>query len=171
SVHAVKPESGESVEQAWVGEGVPVGASKPLLAAYHNRLSRTPADGDIDIVVACNDEKMNEESGIARQAYGNRDLPFDVSLERDLTVSELRECLQQDVDLFHYIGHIDGGGFECVNGKLDASTLGSVGVDAFFLNACQSYEQGLELIQAGAVGGVVTLRDVVNTGAVKIGRT
>ncbi len=53
---------------------------------------------------------------------------------------------------------------------LDAGELDSVGVEAFFLNACQSYEQGMALIEAGSIGGVVTLNDVINSGAVRVGK-
>ncbi|HET7324020.1 MAG TPA: hypothetical protein VFJ06_06795, partial [Halococcus sp.] len=47
----------------------------------------------------------------------------------------------------------------------------SVGVDAFLLNACQSYQQGMSLIESGSIGGIVTLTDVLNCEAVKMGRT
>ncbi len=47
--------------------------------------------------------------------------------------------------------------------------MDSVGVEAFLLNACQSHDQGLHLIDAGSIGGIVTLGDIVNSGAVKMG--
>jgi hypothetical protein len=69
----------------------------------------------------------------------------------------------------HYIGHIDQKGFDCADGTLDAATLDSTGIDAFLLNACRSYQQGLHLIDAGAIGGIVTLTDIISDRAVKIG--
>jgi hypothetical protein len=39
------------------------------------------------------------------------------------------------------------------------------------LNACRSYRQGRRLIEKGAISGVVTLDDVINSGAVRIGKT
>ncbi len=54
---------------------------------------------------------------------------------------------------------------------LDTRELDTVGIEGFFLNACQSYDQGMALIDAGAVGGVVALNDVINSGAVRVGRT
>ena len=168
----LRPEQTDSMEQAWFGSGAPIGASKPTVEAFRNRLDRAPADGDIDITVVCNDPEMNEERDVVDTVYGSRtELPFDVSVHHELTRQELRALLAGETDFLHYIGHIDAHGFQCADGKLDAKTLETVGVDAFFLNACQSYEQGLALIQHGAIGGVVTLRDVINSGAVKIGAT
>jgi hypothetical protein len=168
----VSPESVDSLEQAWVGEETPFGASKATTQAYWNRLDRTAKQGDIDITVVCNDPEMASEEGVVEDAYGDRDeLPFDVSLKRGLSPQELSEVLQEDTDLLHYIGHIDAEGFRCPSGYLDARELNRVGVDAFFLNACTSYEQGMALIDAGSIGGVVTLSDVINSGAVRIGST
>jgi hypothetical protein len=44
----------------------------------------------------------------------------------------------------------------------DVSTLESVEVDAFFLNACDSHEQGQALLDGGAIVGIVTTVDVLN---------
>jgi hypothetical protein len=167
----VQPEASESLEQAWVGDGTPIGASKVSLQAYHNRLARSPTDGAIDITVVCNDSRMLRERDVVDEVYGSREeLPFDVRTAHDLTVDELRTLLTEDTDFLHYIGHIDREGFECSDGKLDATTFESVGMDSFLLNACQSYEQGEALIAAGAIGGIVTLADVVNSGAVEVGK-
>ncbi|ELZ91305.1 hypothetical protein C440_13364 [Haloferax mucosum ATCC BAA-1512] len=168
----VRPHSADSVEQAWVGEGTPVGASKATPTAYRNRLQRKPTTGDIGITVVCNDQEMLDESDIVDDVYGSReDLTFDVDAHYNLTRSELRAVLAEPTDFLHYIGHIDDGGFQCRDGKLDARRLTEVNAGAFLLNACQSYEQGLELVEAGAIGGIVTLSEVVNSQAVGVGRT
>lgn len=168
----VRPGEAESLEQAWVGTGAPLGASKPTGEAFKNRLNREQADGDIDITVVCNDPQMAEERDVVEEVYGDRDgLPFDISVHRDLTCAELEIVLTTQADLLHYIGHIDDEGFDCEDGKLDARSVDEIGVDAFFLNACQSYDQGMALIEAGGIGGVVTLREVVNSGAVAVGST
>ncbi|WP_338034870.1 hypothetical protein [Halococcus hamelinensis] len=168
----VEPEPDESLEQMWVGEGTPVNASKGSVEAYKHRLARTPTDGEIGITVVCNDASMDEERDFINETYGERDeLPFDITVERDLTVEQLKAVLSTQSDFLHYIGHVDPEGFECVDGKLDATTLESVGVDAFLLNACQSYRQGMALIEHGAIGGIVTLTDVLNCEAVTMGRT
>lgn len=168
----VQPEQTDSMEQAWIGEGTPIGASKTSLRAYRNRLNREPNEGDIGITVVCNDPKMADERDVVEGVYGSREeLPFDVRMHYDLTVDELRDVLAVETDFLHYIGHIDDDGFQCADGALDVSSVGDIGTDAFLLNACQSYEQGNHLIDAGAIAGIVTLNDVVNSGAVKIGQS
>jgi hypothetical protein len=167
----VQPETTGSLEQAWVGEGTPLGASKATAQAYRNRLDREPTEGAIEIAVVCNDPEMDAERADVDSVYGSRaELPFEVSMHHDLTVAELESILTSSTDFVHYIGHIEADGFECTDGKLDGGELESVGVGAFFLNGCTSYEQGMALVEAGAIGGVVTLSDVINSGALRIGR-
>ena len=168
----VEPAETDSIEQAWVGEETPIGASKAMLEAYRNRVAREPREGNIDVVLVCNDEEMNDELDSVEGTYGSREeVPFDVTTYRDLTPDRLALVLESDIDFFHYVGHIDEGGFECKGGALDVTSVSNVGVDSFFLNACSSYDQGVELIRKGAIGGVVTLNDVINTGALRVGRT
>ncbi len=167
----VQPATSSSLEAAWVGEGTPFGASKATLEAYKNRLDRTPTEGNIGITVVCNDAAMDEERGLVDEIYGDRaELPFDITVKHNLTTAALRAVLASRTDFLHYIGHIDNEGFECVDGTLDAAELDSVGVDAFLLNACQSYQQGMALIESGSIGGIVTLSDVLNRDAVTMGR-
>jgi hypothetical protein len=179
----VQPETADSLEQVWVGNGTPQGANKAITEAYRNRLNRVPTDGDIEITVVYNEftfsgdgepsgsPQMDEERAVIDDVYGSREqLPFDMTLHENLTTNELRAVLSSPTDFLHYIGHVDEQGFECVDGKLDAGTLETAGSDVFLLNACQSYQQGMNLIKAGSVGGIVTISDVVNSGAVKIGR-
>lgn len=166
----VQPEQTDSLEQVWIGEETPLGVSKATATAYRHRLERAPKRGDIDITVVCNDAEMEAEGDFVDDAYGSREeLPFDVSIHQNLTTDELATLLEQNCDFLHYIGHIEPEGFLCSDGMLDASDLDEVGVDAFLLNACASYEQGMALIEGGSIGGVVTLSDVLNSGAVRIG--
>lgn len=166
----VEPTRTESLEQAWVGDETPIGASKATPQAYHNRLAREHSTGDISITVVCNDTEMVEERNLVDDVYGSREeLPFEITAHKNLTCDELRTVLETDIDFLHYIGHIEPDGFECADGRLDTAKLNEVGVDAFLLNGCQSYDQGMALIDGGAIGGIVTLTDVINTGAVKIG--
>jgi hypothetical protein len=170
----IEPEGADSLEQAWAGADAPIGASKVSVEAFRNRLARDETDGDIDITVVCNDDRMDEEQDLAAAVYGSREeLPFDVRVYHNLSVAALRAVVETDSDFLHYIGHIDDDGLVCSDGKLDVRDLESdaVGVDAFFLNACTSYEQGMALIERGAIGGVVTLSDVLNSGAVNVGKT
>ncbi|WP_254544184.1 hypothetical protein [Halomarina pelagica] len=168
----VRPERTGALEEVWVGTDAPVGATKASTTAFRNRLEQRPKTGDLRIVVVCNDDSMLDEQDEASGVYGSRsNLPFDVTVHRDLTTDRLGLVLESEIDYFHYIGHIEDGGFLCSDGLLDARTLDTVGMNAFFLNACSSYEQGMALIDAGAIGGVVTLDPVINTGATTVGRT
>jgi hypothetical protein len=167
----VRPEPTDALEQVWAGEGCPVGASKAVPAGYRNRIERTPKTGDIDITVVCNDEGMTAELHGTDDIYGSRDdLDLRVTDRRSLSVDELAEVLRSDADFLHYVGHIDEGGFECHDGHLDVRELDRIGVDAFLLNACRSYRQGVAMLERGSFGGVVTLSDVSNAGAVGVGR-
>ena len=168
----VRPPETDALEQVWVGPGTPIGASKASLPAYRNRLSREPTEGDIGITVVCNDQRMAAERDAVEDVYGSREsLPFDVRTYYELPTDSLAEVLKADTEFLHYIGHIDAEGFRCPDGTLDVGTVDDIGVDSFLLNACQSYEQGMELIEAGATAGIVTLSDVINDGAVDIGRS
>jgi len=167
----VRIERNESLEQTWVGDGIPVGASKAMIRAFRNRLQRNPTDGDIIITVIVNDEEMASEGNIVDKVYASREqLPFDVEVHQRLKTKELETILRQDIDFLHYIGHIDDEGFECTNGQLDVTEINETGVDAFLLNACSSYKQAVGLINIGAVAGIATIRPVLNSGAERIGR-
>jgi len=168
-VHPADP--ADTIEETWLGDGTPIGASKALPGAFENRLGRSTSADSIDISVVCNAEEMADEGSVADETYGSRsELAFDVTVRTETSTDELGELLAEDRDFFHYIGHIDDDGFRCSDGRLDASEIDDVGMDAFFLNACQSYEQGRALVESGAIGGIVTVRDVANLGAVQIGQ-
>ena len=168
----VEPQAEDSLEQAWVGDRIPIGASKLSTAAFRNRLDRDPTDGDISITVVQNDARMSEERELVDGVYGDREtISFDVSVRRSLSTDELADVLASDHDFLHYIGHIDHEGFTCDDGKLDVTDLDVVGADTFLLNACNSYHQGLAMVERGAIGGIVTLNEVINSGAVDIGET
>jgi hypothetical protein len=169
-VRVVQPEPTDTIEHAWVGDGVPMGASKPTLAACERRLDAQPS-GTIDVAVVSNDPEMRAESDV-RERYGLRELvAFDIDTFEDLTGAELAAVLADDYDFVHYVGHVDDDGMQCVDGPLDARSLDGVGARAFVLNACRSYEQGLALVERGAIAGVVTLAEVGNDPATQVGRT
>jgi hypothetical protein len=48
---AVRIDGTDALEDMWIGDGVPVGASKGMVEAFRNHVTRTPSDGDIDITV------------------------------------------------------------------------------------------------------------------------
>ncbi len=168
----VQPDPVDTVEHAWVGEGIPLGANKATVEAYRRRIGRdTPERGPISVSVVCNDERMREEGEVA-DLYGLRDmLEFDIEVDHDLTRAEMTDLLASDVDFLHYIGHVDDRGMQCADGFLDLTGEAlEIGVDSFLLNACQSYRQGRALIDAGSRGGIVTLTDVANAPATELGR-
>lgn len=181
SMGTARPESGEdvvhlpgadSMSQAWVGDGFAVGAAKASTTSYLQRLEKY-AEGSsrISIDVIVNDDEMVEEADVS-EIYGSRNqFDFDIDVQKNLSSSELAAAFEQETDFIHYIGHVDPEGFDCPDGYLDANDLGNVGADMFVLNACSSYEQGQTLVDKGAIAGVVTLEDVINSMATKIGRS
>jgi len=167
-----RPEPADSIEQAYVGDGLPVGASKMTVDAYYRRLDFEPTtDPQIQVVVVCNDQEMTDEN-VVSEIYGTRDwIEFDIVFREQLTAMEMRELLRSNVDFLHYIGHVDDDGIRCADGYLDTRHLSEVNVSAFLLNACDSYEQGRGLVDAGAMAGIATVTDIVNEAATSVGRT
>lgn len=153
----------------WAADGVPVGSVKPSPIAHQRSLERDPSEAAIRILVVCNDDLMDAE---ATDLYGVRELlSFDITVTHNLTCAELRDELRSDYDLLHYIGHIDDEGVLCEDGRLDIRDVEDVGVDAFLLNGCRSYDQGAALIEQGSCGGFVTTERVGNRVATRAGRT
>ncbi|WP_226480137.1 hypothetical protein [Natrinema amylolyticum] len=163
----------ESVEHAWFADDIPHGASKATLEAYRNQLDRDARSESIEILLVCNDARMIGEHDLLDNVYGNRELlPFEVHSEFGVDTDRLATLLTEGgYDFFHYIGHATADGIRCPDGELDVRSLSSVDLGVFFLNACQSYEQGLALTRRGAFGGVSTYADVVNDRAVEAGET
>ena len=167
----LSPVDTDTYGHVWVGEGFPMGASKPTVEAYERRLDRQPADDSTTTVtLVCNDEEMLEE--LDEELYGFFDmLTFEVRSHSDLTTDELRDVLREETSFLHYVGHVEDEGVQCADDEyLDLRTMSETGVEAFLLNGCTSYEQGQALIDAGAFGGVVTLTSVSNAKATTTGR-
>lgn len=162
----------ETVPQTWnQGDGSEI-TSTALLSAFHQAVDQTPKDGPLEIEIVCNDSTMNEELITVYSIYGDRDdVPFDITIHHDLTTNRLQEVLFRESDFLHYIGHIDSAGFRCSDGVLDAGNIGKIGTKAFLLNGCQSHEQGVRLIKAGSIGGIVTTDEICNSEAVRVGHT
>ena len=167
-----RPAEADSIEQTYVGEGVPVGASKMTVDAFRRRLSYEPSnDPQTRVAVVNNDERMADEN-VVSEIYGTRDwIEFDISFDEALTTDEMRTLLRSDIDFLHYIGHVDPEGIRCPDGYLDVRKVTDVGVSAFVLNACDSYDQGYALVDNGAMAGIATVTDVVNEAATSVGRT
>lgn len=165
----ITPPSTETLEHAWVAEGVPVGASKPTAETCLRQLT-SPRESTPRVVVIVNDPDMAAETDVG-DIYGLRErVEMDVDIFTELTVEQTRTVAASDHDLLHFVGHVTSDGLQCSDGYLDARTLDTVGARAFVLNACRSYEQGRAFLDAGAVGGVVTLATVENESATRVGR-
>ncbi|WP_135827410.1 hypothetical protein [Halorussus halobius] len=164
----VQPEPVDTIEHVWVGEEMPIGASKATPDSLKRRLDVTPKH-HISVDVVCNDDRMREED-VVGDIYGTRDLyEFNVSVHNDLTTDEFRALLESGTDFLHYIGHVTEQGLECADGLLDVAELDETGVRGFFLNGCRSYEQGEKLVEKGSQVGVVTLAKIGNEPATDVG--
>lgn len=162
----------DSINHSWIGPGFPMNASKPTLAAYERQLTRQKPPGSrIDVHVVCNDPEMRNER-IVGDIYGTHDLlDFDVAVSTDITREELAEVFASTADFVHFIGHVGAEGMQCADGYLDVADIEEVNVASFLLNACRSYRQGQQLVERGAIGGIVTLSKVLNTPATAVGRS
>ncbi|WP_336134334.1 hypothetical protein [Natronomonas amylolytica] len=157
----------------WVGDDIPLRANKFLAEGYRNRHQREPLETTtITVTIVCNESWMDGEAAAVEELYGAREeLPFEIRTHERLGREELADVLRRETDFFHYIGHAESRGLKCTDGFLDIETLPSVGADAFFLNACQSYQQAAAFVESGAIGGIATLSDVINEPAMTVGRT
>ncbi|MFC4552022.1 MULTISPECIES: CHAT domain-containing protein [Halorussus] len=165
------PDIDEAIEQAWVGDGTPERGAKLVREAFEHPQGE-PTDGTIDVTVVCNDEEMRAEHDTVADVYGTREVvPFDLDCRFGVETDELRDLLAADTDLFHFIGHIDGDGFECPDGVVDATTLAKTGATTALLNGCRSHDQGVALVERGTKAAVVSLADVGNRGASEVGET
>ena len=161
----------DALEWAWVGDGTPIRGTK-LVAEAFARETPDPSDGTVDVTVVCNDEAMREEWDSVGEIYGSRDdLPVDVTARVGVAAADLRDLLAEDCDVFHFVGHIDGRGFQCPDGVLDAAAVEETNATTALLNGCRSHDQGVDLVKAGASAAVVSLSDLFNSGAVEVGET
>lgn len=168
----VAPTSTDALEHAWLGHGMPIGANKLIKSAFENKLERSSSTEGIDITVVCNEQEMSPEFDAGDDLYGKRDeLAFDIDVHRNLSTDELESVLTTPTDFLHYIGHIEEGRFICADGELDIESVDDVAVDTFLLNGCRSYEPGIQLINSGSIGGIVTYSEIANKSAIPIGRT
>ncbi|ELY69510.1 hypothetical protein [Natrinema versiforme] len=174
SVDIVKPDLRSGRTHGWLADGVPIDVFKSTAEAYHNRLEFLERTSDsTSICVVLNDPEMAGEHDDVAEIYRQRseELSIDVSVAESLTTAELARIFEDDHDFVHYIGHCETDGLCCPDGTLATSSLGRCNVETFFLNACGSFYEGLELIEKGSVAGAVTVTKVLNDHAIKVGST
>lgn len=174
TLRLVEPEvNDESIEHAWFGDTLPMGASKASVDSFEHQLAQGQRSESINITVVCNDPRMLDEQVSLDDVYGDRsDQPYNIDSYFGVPQAELASLLtDESCDFLHYIGHATPTGLRCTDGELDVRELDAVGVNVFLLNACRSFEQAEALVEKGSFGGVATLGDVVNEHAVEIGHS
>ena len=171
-VEPVKPILGPGRVHGWLADGVPVDVFKALPEAYEHRSSDRDAS-PTSVVAVLNDAEMSSEHDDAAEIYrrGTADLDIDVSVCERLSRSELARVFEADHDFVHYIGHCETDGLQCRDGMLSADELDRSGAETFFLNACGSYREGIELVTRGSVAGAVTFEKVLDGHAARVGTT
>ncbi|MDS0299130.1 hypothetical protein NDI76_10275 [Halogeometricum sp. S1BR25-6] len=172
-VNPVKPVLGAGRVHGWLAEGVPIDVFKSVPEAYEHR-SRYPEDPQsLSVVAVLNDKRMIDEYNDAAEIYesGPAGLDIEVEVKERTTRAELTEVFESAHDLVHYIGHCDESGLRCVDGNLAIENIEESNVETFFLNACGSYYEGLELVEKGSVAGAVTFDKVLDGHAARVGTT
>jgi hypothetical protein len=157
---------------AWLAPGRPIDAHKAIPAAFENRYRFRDRDTDrLQVAVVLNDREMGDEHSAVAEIYRKRaeGLPMDVTVHEQLPTDRLGAVFETTNDFVHYIGHCDEEGLRCPDGHLAASELTEARTPTFFLNACGSYDEGLDLVERGAVAGAVTFTDVLDKHAATVG--
>lgn len=170
----VKPTLHRGRVHAWLAEETPIDAFKTSTKAFENQFQyRDRAHDNMRVSVVLNDDEMADERGTVAEIYRDRssNLPIDVTVRERLPTGALGAVFEAENDFVHFIGHCDDAGLRCPDGNLDAATLDASRTRTFFLNACGSYDQGLELVEQGSVAGAVTFRRVLDRQAASVGTT
>jgi len=85
--------TGESVEHAWFGGGIPQQASKATLEAYQSQLEHRKPVESIELLLVCNDVRMMDEHDSLDGSYGNREnLPFEIDSKFGVGSEQLPRC-------------------------------------------------------------------------------
>ena len=174
SVPVVKPELQHGRIHAWLADGIPIDVFKTTHSAFQNRLRYTDrTDGPTRITVVLNDRSMESEHTDVARIYreGSKGLPSDVEVHEQLTCEELATIFERETEFVHYIGHCEVDGLKCADGLLAASSLERCNAQTFFLNACGSYHQGMDMVERGSVAGAVTFSPVLDRQAATVGTT
>lgn len=169
----IEPVTSRGAVHGWIADGTPIDAFKCLPEAFSNRLEYLGQSGPPSVVVILNDAEMDAEFSQVATTYRRaaETCSMEVEVLKRLGTDELATTFEGSYDFVHYIGHCDLEGLRCHDGNLPTSSLSEINVQSFFLNACQSYDEGLELIRRGSVSGAVTIGDVLDNQARKVGTT
>ena len=174
SVPVVKPELHHGRIHAWLADGIPIDVFKTTHRAFENRLEYIDrADGPTRIAVVLNDSSMESEHTDVARIYrdGASGLPSDVEVHEHLNCNELATIFERETEFVHYIGHCEVDGLRCADGLLAVSSIDRCNAQTFFLNACGSYHQGMDMVERGSVAGAVTFSPVLDRQAATVGTT
>jgi hypothetical protein len=188
AVDAIKPTLGPGRMHGWLADGVPIDVFKSVPAAYDRRSGSAvgghgrnghDGSGDTDdrpdslrIVTVVNDPDMaSEYVDLTTGPTGPGGTTLDLTVRRRLTRHQLADVFAADTDLVHYVGHNERAGLRCADGHLSVADLPEVNADAFLLNACGSYYEGLDLVRKGSRAGAVTFNKVLDGHAARVGST
>ncbi|GAB3418070.1 hypothetical protein GCM10027435_17560 [Haloparvum alkalitolerans] len=172
SVDLSKPSLGSGRTHGWLADSAPIDVFKALPEAYENRARYRDRSGEsISVVAVVNDLEMSTEGDAAVEVYRKRaaELDVDVTVREQVTTDELAALFEESHDLIHFIGHCEPAGFVCPDGHFAAAELDESNAQTFFLNACGSYYEGLDLIRRGSVAGGVTFNRVLDGNAALVG--
>lgn len=176
SVERVSPTLGPGRTHGWLGEDVPIDAFTALRHAYDNRAdySLTPGDS-ISVTTILNDPNMEQEQAdaidICEQRHTGTGIDVSVNVRENLTCDQLARAFEDETDFVHYVGHCETDGLLCADGTLSIESLSESNAKLFFLNACGSYYEGVDLIRKGSLAGAVTFNVVLNELATRVGTT
>jgi hypothetical protein len=157
----------------WIADGIPLDSFKGLPCAFTDRTNPPTDPSPRSVAVVLNDGEMDAEFTEVITAYRERRAvcSIDVDLSTCLTTSELASIFQSPYDIIHYIGHCDPQGLRCEDGYFSVASLPDTMADTVFLNACGSYDEGLAFVRKGGTSCGVTIGDVLDDQASKVGTT
>ncbi|MCD2202926.1 hypothetical protein [Halobacterium sp. KA-6] len=153
--------------RSWVAGDFSPSAANPTVGSFRRGFDWPQGDDPLDVHVVYNDARLDASDETAYDTHQTAETNLKVSYS--LTTAELREALYEETDFLHFVGHVTDDGMVCPDGTLDTRTLARTDVKAFLLNGCRSYEQGRALLTAGSVGGIVTVDDVADDVAGRVG--
>lgn len=169
----IDPKNRVGTLHGWIAEGIPLDAFKGLPCAFSNRIHSEMDFSSRSVAVVLNDSDMDAEFVDVANAY--RDLEsvrsIDVNQSSRLTTGELAELFRESYDIIHYIGHCDIEGLQCADGHFSLDSLSTIETRTAFLNACGSYNEGLNFIRRGGIACGVTIGDVLEDQARRVGET
>ena len=163
----VTPVDADTSGHSWVADDFSPSVANPTVGSFRRGFEWPQGEEGLDVHVVYNDARLDASDETAYDTHQTAET--NVRVSHSLTTSELREALYEETDFLHFVGHVTDEGMVCPDGMLDTRTLAKTGVSAFFLNGCRSYEQGRALLTAGSVGGIVTVDDVADDVAGRVG--